>query len=83
MEIPPKFYYLLGFFIFTNLTVIGGAVWGGLKLYFKGADWFIRTNVKLETIEEFMKEERGAKSMAIRAHKRVDLVERDAHGTDD
>jgi hypothetical protein len=61
VELPSSFYYIVGFLVVTNLSAIGALLMVGFK-----SVWFIS---KMHSgIDE-------AKSMAVRAHKRIDKLE--------
>lgn len=63
-EIPASFYYVVGILVVTNLGAIGGLIMLGAK-----AIWY---TAKADTRID------DAKSMAIRAHKRIDKLEEES-----
>lgn len=60
-ELPQSFYYIVGFLIITNLSAVGGL----LMIGFKTVWWASKADSRIDE----------AKSMAIRAHKRIDKME--------
>lgn len=62
-ELPQSFYYIIGFLVFTNLSVIGSVVY----FTFRAIWWVSKLDSRVE----------DAKSMSVRAHKRIDHLEKD------
>lgn len=60
-ELPSSFYYVIGILVVTNLSAIGGILMVGFKTVW----WASKADSRIDE----------AKSMAIRAHKRIDQWE--------
>lgn len=58
MEIPEKFYYIVGLLILTNLGTFGTMIYGGFKITW----WFSKLDSRVDKAQE----------TANRAHRRLD-----------
>ena len=69
MELPSSIYYLVGMIVVSNLGVLITIIVAVLK----GSFWLGKTLTKLDAKAD------KASDSAIRAHKRIDVVEKEIH----